>query len=336
MIGGSNNKRNMHIILNSFGSSISKENGLFVIKNQQGKQFLNPEEVKSISISKGASITSDAVLHAIHHEIDILFIDGVGMPKGRIWSSQYGSISTIRKNQVDFVYSQNAVFWIKKVLIEKLDNQIAILLTLPTNLHLLDRKIQAAVNTIEDHKSKIAKIEGDIVSDIAASLRGWEGAASRKYFSIVSASLPFKYQFESRSHHPALDIFNALLNYGYGMLYSKIEGCLIRAGVDPYVGIMHRDDYNRPVLVYDFIEKFRVWIDYVVIKLCVEDAFIDECFENTNGSVLLVGLGKRILIQSINDYFAEIIPIENKERSRSTHIQEEAYSFARMLKNFSI
>jgi CRISPR-associated protein Cas1 len=36
------------------------------------------------------------------------------------------------------------------------------------------------------------------------------------------------------------------------------RGCLNKSRYDPYVGVMHRDEYNRPVLAYDVIEKFRV------------------------------------------------------------------------------
>jgi CRISPR-associated protein Cas1 len=71
--------------------------------------------VKSISVSRGAKVSSDAVLLAIEHEIDLLFIDGKGMPKGRVWSVQYGSISTIRKNQVEFIFSPRSVHWVKEL-----------------------------------------------------------------------------------------------------------------------------------------------------------------------------------------------------------------------------
>ena len=79
---------------------------------------------------------------------------------------------------------------------------------------------------------------------------------------MLNYYIPAEMRFEARSQHPAKDIVNAMLNYGYGLLYNKIEGSLIKVGIDPYVGILHRDDYNRPVLAYDVIELYRVWVDY--------------------------------------------------------------------------
>lgn len=106
----------MHLILNSFGASIRKENGLFSVSTASAKQMLHPRDVQSISVTKGARISSDAVLLAIENEIDVLFVDGLGMPKGRVWSVKYGSISDIRRQQLEFFYSTGAVEWVKEVI----------------------------------------------------------------------------------------------------------------------------------------------------------------------------------------------------------------------------
>lgn len=322
----------MHVVLNSFGASIRQEDGLFAVTTSSGKQTLHPRDVQSITISKSARISSDAVLLAIANEIDVLFVDGTGAPKGRVWSVKYGSVSDVRRRQVEFMYSGNALNWVRDLIVEKINNQTAMLLSLRT---VLDepgtRRLSAAINSMEDYKLKIRRAEGSSLADLAPSIRGWEGAASRKYFQSISASLPPTYQFSERSQHPATDPFNALLNYGYGILYGKIEGALIKAGIDPYMGVFHRDDYNRPALVFDVIEKYRVWADYVAIQLARQEALSDECFrQEANGAILLDGLGKRILIQSMNDYLAEIVRVNGLERSRAEHIQQYAYKLANL------
>ena len=52
----------MHIVLNSFGASIGQENSLFAVSTAEGKQLIAPRDVKSITVSRGARISSDAVL----------------------------------------------------------------------------------------------------------------------------------------------------------------------------------------------------------------------------------------------------------------------------------
>ncbi len=132
-----------------------------------------------------------------------------------------------------------------------------------------------------------------------------------------------------------MDITNAFLNYGYGILYGKIEGALIKAGIDPYVGVLHRDDYNRPVLVYDVIELYRVWVDYVVYSLVAQRVVTEEYYSvRDDGSYWLEGLGRRILIQSLNDYLEEVISVKSVSRSRLTQIQLYATDLAQQFKRY--
>jgi len=319
----------MDVVLNTYGTYLTKENDTFVVLHKDGKQRLDPEKIRSISLSKGAQISSDAALLAIQNQIDVFFVDKGGEPAGRIWSNKYGSVSTIRRNQLDFTFSKLAVQWIKETLIHKLDNQVALMLSFMPHNEILKNKQNTAIRKITDYKTKIEKADGMVVSDIASSLRGWEGAASKAYFGTIAIFLPEGYIVNGRSQHPATDIFNCLLNYGYGILYGKIEGALIKAGIDPYVGVMHRDDYNRPVLVFDVIEEFRVWIDYVVVSLCMQKVVNEDCVSiATDGAYWLEGLGKRILIQSINDYLDEVILMNGIERSRLYHIQLYANNLA--------
>lgn len=71
--------------------------------------------------------SSDSVLLAIDNEIEIIFSDKMGNPMGKIWSSKYGSISTIRKGQLAFTQSKDAVIWIKNVIEKKIGNQMALI-----------------------------------------------------------------------------------------------------------------------------------------------------------------------------------------------------------------
>ena len=325
----------MDLILNTYGTTLAKELDNFVVVHNDGKQRIHPDSLKSISISKGAQITSDAALLAIEHEIDVLFVDGKGSPRGRIWSNKYGSVSTIRKNQVNFTFSTDALLWIKNILQEKIENQQAMLLSIPNDDPATEQKRENAIKKLEDYRNKINHTQGEIVAELAPTLRGWEGAASRVYFSTLALFLPQNFAFAKRSQHPATDIFNCLLNYGYGVLYGKVESALIKAGIDPYVGVFHRDDYNRPVLVFDVIEKYRVWVDFVVVALARQNVIDEEAYSvKEDGSYWLEGLGKRILIQSLNDYFDEVIPMAGKQRSRITHIQDFAHQFAQFLLNY--
>ena len=326
--------RVMEIVLNTFGTSLNRDNECFVVSNDQGRQRVPPESVSSITLCRGVSITSDAVLLAISHGIEIRFVDRRGMPQGLVWSHRYGSISTIRKGQLEFTASPAAVEWIKGVIVKKLENQQALLLMLGSDSHVVRAAADHAIAHIEALRLKAEALAGDRVADVAGMLRGIEGAASRAYFAAFNAALPAAYRFAERSQHPAADVANALLNYGYGILYGRVEASLIKSGIDPYIGVMHRDDYNRPVLVYDVIELYRVWVDYVVAALLCQNAVTDDYYSTApDGSCWLEGLGRRVLIQSVNDYLAELTVTDGgMSRSRATAIDLYAQQLAQRFK----
>ena len=101
--------------------------------------------------------------------------------------------------------------------------------------------------------------------------------------------------------------------------------------------MLHRDDYNRPVLVYDVIELYRVWVDYVVFTLVAQNTITDEFFSvRPDGSYWLENLGRRILIQSVNDYFEEVVTIAGTTRSRITHIHLYCQSLAQTFKKYDV
>ena len=144
----------MELILNTFGTSLNRDNEGFVITNKDGRQRVPTIGIKTIQIGKGTQVTSDAIMLAIENEIDVIFTDRQGMPKGRVWSYQYGSISTIRKGQLNFIYDKDAIAWIKDILSHKISNQQATLLMLPEMSDLAEEKRMIAIDKMENYREK--------------------------------------------------------------------------------------------------------------------------------------------------------------------------------------
>ena len=324
----------MQVIIDKYGTSLGVHEGLFHLSHPDGSKDIPADKVSSILVTRSAKISTDAILLAVKHNIEISILERGGFPAARIWSGKYGSISTIRKNQLEFCRSGDAVTWIIETLVKKFRNQQAVLLSLYYSAFYDEPAVKKAEEFLENKINQMEAVKAEKIDDIAASLRGLEGSASKLYFRAISHCLPDQYQFEERSQHPALDMFNSLLNYGYGILYNLIEGALLLAGVDPYIGILHRDDYNRPSMVFDFIEPFRVWVDYTVVNLCIQEVIFKEFFDIENHAWYLNSQGRRILIKSFNDYLDEIVIMNKLERSRRVHISLAAQEFATKMKKF--
>lgn len=111
--------------------------------------------------------------------------------------------------------------------------------------------------------------------------------------------MPEAFAFKGRSFRPAQDEYNAMLNYAYGILYSRIERALMLAGLDPFVGFMHRDDYNSKSLVFDFIEPYRIYADRFVFRLFTGKKINKNYFSEFTGGYSLNEEGKAFLWRHI-------------------------------------
>lgn len=59
---------------------------------------------------------------------------------------------------------------------------------------------------------------------------------------------------------------NALLNYRYGILTSRVWAAVMNAGLDPFAGVLHVDRPGKPSLVLDMMEEMRApAVDRVVL-----------------------------------------------------------------------
>ena len=329
----------MELVLDTYGVSLSRDNEGFVVISDGVKQRIPPASIDSIQISRGAQITSDAVLLAIEHEIPVIFTDRGGTPKGLVWSPQYGSVSTIRKGQLSFTESKDAAEWIKDVIVRKIRNQKALLRSFCDDGG-SDGSIHKSLSDLDGFTKRVKALRGEHVSDISEKLRGLEGQSARIYFSAMNTCLPEDLRFKRRSQHPAKDAANACLNYCYGMLYSQVEGALIKAGIDPYIGILHRDGYTKPAMAYDVIELYRAWADYVIYSLLSQGIDADELcsIEKTSrgaSSCCLEQLGRRVITQSFNDYLDEVVTEDGLKRSRRTAISLYVQSLAQRFKGYA-
>jgi CRISPR-associated protein Cas1 len=327
----------MQLFVSEPGSMVAIENGRYCVRKSEEKHYFPTHEVASIYIHKGVSISHEAIMLALENETDLLIIGQHGKPAGRLWGEKPGSISTIRKNQLAFSKLDfEKASWVADLLHYKIDQQIHLLDLCDCIYPAAGMPLNKAIADLEKVKAKIQISNISECDDWTDKWRGYEGVASKIYFAQLSALLPEEYRFPKRTR-PATDRFNALLNYCYGILYSKVEGALLKAGLDPYIGIFHRDEYNRPSLVYDVIERFRVWADYTVLHLCMQQVMHLDFFKMADEGYLNIDEdAKRILVRAFFDYLEEIVELDNLERSRLVHIDLYCQQLATFFKNITL
>jgi CRISP-associated protein Cas1 len=326
----------MQLVINTWGTYVHIKDQLFEVTltkdGEKQKHLFASQKVTSILMSKGAAISTDAIILAMKNNIDIIIFENDGVPIGRFWHSKPGSTSRIRKQQLDASLNLTGMFWIKNWLSKKLTNQIEFLKRLKNHRPSQADTIQEKIKIISALKIKIKKQEAEKIDFIDSSLRGFEGTAGRIYFQILSLLLNERYRFTGRSFRPAKDSFNAFLNYAYGVLYSRVEKVLVVAGLDPYVGFMHRDDYNTKSMVFDFIEPYRIYADEVVFKLFSAKKVNDNHTDTITNGVSLNTEGKNLLMKAFMKFLDEDkIRYKRRNQTRMNAMQMDAHQFANLL-----
>lgn len=97
-----------------------------------------------------------------------------------------------------------------------------------------------------------------IIDEIRPKILGIEGSTAHIYWQAFALLLKNSFGFSGRiTKTVAADPVNALLNYGYAIVYNHIWNYILQAGLNPYAGFLHTDGANKLSLVYDLTEEFR-------------------------------------------------------------------------------
>jgi CRISPR-associated protein Cas1 len=306
----------MQLVINTYGAYLHKKGDCFEVKLEDRKVEIPASKVDGILISTSAMVSTDAIQYAIENNIDIVFLDRYGDPYGRIWHSKMGSTALIRRRQLEASDSDTGTRLVKEWGTRKLRNQVNLLKKLkhtrPEHAAFLQIRIDAMERYIEE------LLAGDEnINQTRNKIMGVEGATAKLYWEAISEIMPAEWSFNGRSRQPAQDPFNATLNYAYGVLYSVIEKSCIIAGLDPYVGILHTDNYNKKSFVFDAIEPYRVYADETVVFLFTRRQARPDFFENAEYGCTLQKPGKEALVKALN----ECLDSEETHRGRKMQVR---------------
>ncbi|MCK8603810.1 CRISPR-associated endonuclease Cas1 [Desulfoferrobacter suflitae] len=320
----------MQLVINTPGTFLTQKDECFRLKQQEKTFDISPLKVESIVIANQAMVTTQAVVLALEHNIDVVFLDKYGDPVGRIWFSKLGSTALIRRRQLEAHDSPLGLQLATEMVGQKLNNQLLFLKKLMHARPGSEESIRPAVEAVERSKAGLALETVDL--DAARNrIMGLEGTAGRSYFRCLASLLPEKYRFSERSRRPAKDPFNACLNYAYGILYSLVEKACILAGLDPYLGFLHTDNYNKKSMVFDLIEPFRIFGEQTVVYLFTGRKIKDDYFDGGDGAVSLNQAGKPVIVEALNSHLDESVRYRRKNVKRRTIIQHEAHRLANLL-----
>ncbi len=251
----------------------------------------DPNRPSRITVLDGSgAISFDALDWLIRNEIPLIRLNWRGEVSAVVGFNNYSAdpknVEWQRANQQSSLRLKIG----KSIIAEKIRNSI---LTLRAEI-LQSNLRKKHLTKLEEYLSGIRSTK---LSNIGQVL-GIEGAAAITYFESWR-SLPIKWEGLKRKPIPhdwhrvgvrssvtrlkiknrnASHPVNAILNYAYAVLESKIRGEIISAGYDPSIGFLHTRSRDNSALVFDLMEPMRPAIDQDVLAFVKSNTFTPSDF----------------------------------------------------------
>lgn len=301
-------RRIVHVV--EPGSKISRDGEQIAIAlPEQGVKRLPGHGVKALVLHGNIQITAQCLHFCAAHDIAVHWLSGGGRYLAAMAAGPGGVQRRIRQYQA----LTDACLCARlsgRLCRAKVENQLRYLLRLsrggerePEMLQGLDvlrgvlREIADACGKMEDTPP-----EPEAARQAIALLRGLEGAAARQYFQLLPRAMGLAQEhllfFSKRSRRPPRDPFNALLSFGYALVYKECLGALLAVGLEPAFGFMHTPRSSAPPLVLDLMDAFRVLLwDMPLVGSVGRNQWKESDFQRTKALVWLNEQGRRKAIQ---------------------------------------
>lgn len=219
---------------------------------------------------RGIAVSADLTMRLCEKDIPVVFTPLVGVPAAiaqpiQSLRSHARQQQVLRRNEPEVLMAG------LKMLSAKVANQASVLKYFAKYKKRTGDPAFANLSRTADELREISHTL-ETLDPAAQGLRavgmGHEGRAAAKYWAAFASFVPGDLPFPGRHTRHATDPVNSAINYVYTMLYGEVWRAIIRAGLDPYFGIMHGTERDQGSLVFDLIEEFRApFGDRLVIGL---------------------------------------------------------------------
>lgn len=234
---------------------IGRSGESLLVETEEGRQKIAIEQVDSILIHGYGQLTTQA-LHLCAHRgvaVDWLtfggrFVAGISASPGRV-QQRIRQYRALTDDDVRLKLSRQTVH-------AKVESQLRYVLRASRGNPSCRQAVQEPIDRMREVMPKLDRVAN------ADSLRGLEGIAAKAYFASLPRLLTSRVDGllvpNGRTKHPPEDRFNALLSFGYGMLFALVHRTLLGVGLEPALGFFHLPRSSAPPLVLDLVELFRV------------------------------------------------------------------------------
>jgi CRISPR-associated protein Cas1 len=278
------------------GARVSREGDRLKVALLEGEPISVPTaEVGAVVLHGYPQITTQAIHMCTRHDIPVHWVSAGGRYLAGLAAGAGGVQRRLRQYRA-LTDPGTCLRLAKRLAMAKVEAGLRYVLRATRGM---DRRQAKLAGPLETMRAALKAMAG---ADNPDSLRGHEGAAGRGYFALVPRLLrdvPAEMVPRGRNRRPPKDRFNALLGFGYALLYQNVLQAVLTVGLEPALGFYHQPRSSAHPLVLDMMELFRVpaW-DMVVVGSVNRGQWDPEAdFEVAPGRVWLSGPGRKKAIK---------------------------------------
>jgi len=164
-----------------------------------------------------------------------------------------------------------------------------------------------------------------------------EARIKQEYYNSFSKIIRNNnFNFSVRSKNPPKDEVNAMLSFGYAILYSIIENAIYRSSLDISFPFFHSNIRRKGGLQFDIADIFKpVLIDRLVFRLINKRQINRDHFTEHKCGVYLNKIGSQILIEEIESLMRSTISVYGSKNKLSYNqlISKEIHKLTNHFKN---
>jgi CRISPR-associated protein Cas1 len=238
------------------GTRVGRSANTLKVEGSEGSRHVFPvNEVGSVVLHGHVQITTQAVHFCAGNGIPVHFVSGGGRYVGGVTP---GAGSTHRKLRQYRALSDPSTCMrlARKLALAKVQSGLRYILRAKRGRAKKSQDFDGPLETLRTCLKHIARVDSLDV------LRGYEGLAGRAYFSalplLLKDEVPQEMRLAGRNRRPPKDRFNALLGFGYALVYQAVMQAIIAVGLEPVLGFFHTPRSSALPLALDLMELFRV------------------------------------------------------------------------------
>lgn len=271
-------------------------------------------DLKRVIIFGNNQVSTQLLQHFASKGIDVAFLSSCGRFKFRLVSETSKNIS-LRMAQHELYRDKSFRIKLSQSIVQaKIHNQRSLLVRYQRNRPEVDLKNYLEILKKSSHQVR-EKHEID-------EIMGVEGYAGKTYFEAYGKLLLGGFIFTKRAYHPPPDPVNALLSFGYMVLFNEIGSLLEGTGFDGFLGFLHSIHYGRLSLATDLIEELRSpLIDQLVLYLINTNSIRLEQFSPNEDGVLMDSPAMKTFLSNYEKFMTtDFLNVQSKKRTNYRQI----------------